>query len=61
MSKDYHNKGQEDASKDKYEPPHGIIKDITTWTRDGMKEMNEENASYKEGWHNTNDQKDSKK
>jgi len=26
-----------------------------------MKEMNEENASYKEGWHNTNDQKDSKK
>lgn len=59
MSKNYHNEGQEDASKGKYDPPHNLLDDLLTWSDSGMKKMNEENSSYNEGWEHTKDQKDS--
>jgi hypothetical protein len=53
----YHNKGQSDASDNKYEPPHGIIDDLTTWSDWRTKKHREENESYNEGWSHTDDQK----
>lgn len=52
-----HDKGQRDASKRKYEPPHGILDDLTTWSDAGMKRNCEENQAYKAGYRNTKKQK----
>ena len=61
MSENYHNKGEQDASRGEYKPPHGIIDDLTTWSDTGMKKIADENTSYNTGWRNTKDQKDGKK
>lgn len=55
----YHNKGQEDAARGKYEPPHGMVEDLTTWSSDAMRKMAEENKAYDEGWRHAKDQKSS--
>lgn len=57
----YHNKGEKDRSEGTYKPPHGIIDDLTTWSRDGMEKNRIENDSYNEGWTNTDDQIKGKK
>ncbi len=59
--KDYHNKGQEDAKKGRYETPHGVLDDLTTWSESGMKKNNEDNTAYKKGYSNTKGQKDATK
>ncbi len=59
----YHNKGEQDRS-DKahdhkvghFQPPHGIIDELTTWDKDKREEQIKENEAYKEGWRNTDDQ-----
>ena len=60
MAKDrkehYHDKGEQDRSKEDYKSPHGIIDDLTTWSDDGMKRIRENNQAYKIGWKNTDDQ-----
>jgi len=65
MSKDrkeyYHDKGEQDSSKGKYDAPHGIIDDLTTWSGSGMKINQEDNEAYNTGWRNTDDQKKGKK
>ena len=58
MPRDYHNKGQEDESKDKYEPPHGILEDLATWSDHGMDKIAEDNGKYNEGWRHSRDQRD---
>jgi hypothetical protein len=58
MSKDddrlteIHNQGQEDAGKNDYDPPHGIVEDLITWSSSGMDKICEENTAYKAGWEN---------
>lgn len=54
----YHDKGEQDRAKGSgnYNPPHGIIDDLTTWTDSGMEKNREENEAYKSGWKNTNNQ-----
>ena len=57
----YHNKGQEDAKKGKYETPHGILDDLTTWSESGMNKNIEDNTAYKKGYANTKGQEDAAK
>jgi hypothetical protein len=54
----WHNKGQEDRAADRgYQPPHGMLEDLTTWTDAGMRRNTEENSQYRTGWNHTNGQK----
>jgi len=46
----YHNKGQEDYAAGKYEPPHGLLEDILTWSESGTREISEDNGAYDEGY-----------
>lgn len=40
MSNSKHNDGQQDRSAGKsYDKPHGVVKDLTTWSSNGMKEL----------------------
>ena len=52
----YHNKGEIDAKKGKYEPPHDLFDELTTWSDYGMKKIREENDAYDKGWKNTREQ-----
>jgi hypothetical protein len=54
----YHDKGEQDRAKGpgNYNPPHGIIDDLSTWTDSGMKKNREENQAYRQGWTNTDEQ-----
>jgi hypothetical protein len=53
----YHNKGEQDRSEGNgYNPPHGIIDDLTTWSSDGMEKNADENSAYKDGYTNTDSQ-----
>ena len=52
-----HNKGQEDRSEGRYDPPHDLLDDILTWSESGVDKMNEENEAYSEGWNHTDEQK----
>jgi hypothetical protein len=54
----YHDKGQKDGSEGKYEPPHGIIDDLTTWSSEGMERNRDDNEAYNVGYHNAKDQRD---
>jgi len=59
--KHYHNKGQEDAKKGRYETPHGVMDDLTTWSESGMNKNIEDNTAYKKGYANTKGQEDGAK
>jgi hypothetical protein len=65
MSKDsnqyYHDKGEQDRSNGDYDPPHGVIDHFTTWSTSGNERLADENKSYNDGWHNTDDQINGKK
>lgn len=51
MSKEYyHNKGQEDYSRGRYEKPHGILDEFLRWSESGMREVREDNSAYDSGW-----------
>lgn len=39
----FHHKGQADAAKRHFKPPHGLTDDLFTWSRDGMDKLIEEN------------------
>lgn len=53
----YHNKGEQDRSEGKgYNPPHGILGELVTWSDSDMEKYREENAAYREGWQNTDKQ-----
>jgi hypothetical protein len=56
MSKDYNNKGQEDSSEEKYDPPHSFLDELLSGPK-RMEEIQEENESYNTGWRHTDDQK----
>ena len=32
----YHNKGQKDGYEGDYDPPHGVIDELSTWSRAGI-------------------------
>lgn len=50
MSKNYHNKGQSDASRREFNRPHGVFKELVFgWGREGRR-MSEENRSYRKGY-----------
>jgi hypothetical protein len=61
----YNNRGQEDASEGKYNPPHsGIIHAIDRNVREVVgdsqgvaKREREDRAAYDKGWRHTKDQK----
>lgn len=57
----YHNKGEADAQKRDYTPPHGIFDSLTTWSERGMEKNCEENKAYSAGYKNGKEQKDSNK
>ena len=53
----YHNKGEQDRAEEKgYNPPHGVIDDLTTWSSTGMEKNREENQAYRQGWENAEKQ-----
>jgi hypothetical protein len=52
-----HNRGEKDAAKGRYNPPHGIFDDLTTWTASGMKRNGEENEAYNKGYRNAKKQR----
>lgn len=53
MSKEYqHNRGQEDASKGRFEPPLNQVTEIGS-----SEKQREDDKAYREGWRNTADQK----
>ena len=56
MSKDYHNKGQEDRAAGKYDPPHGLVEDLLTWSSSGCQKIAEENGAYNSGWRHADKQ-----
>lgn len=51
----YHNRGQEDESKGKYDPPHPSP--LGGWTLDS--DSAKDNDRYREGWRQSRDQRDS--
>lgn len=54
---DHHNDGQRDRAEDNgYNPPHGTIDQLTTWSSEGSKKLVEDNEAYKEGWRHTDSQ-----
>jgi hypothetical protein len=53
----YHNKGEQDRAEEKgYNPPHGVIDDLTTWSSTDMEKNREENQAYRQGWENAEKQ-----
>ena len=52
----YHDKGQEDRSNDRYEPPHGLLDSVLTWSSDKMDQHQEENEAYDDGYSHTDSQ-----
>lgn len=57
----YHDKGQRDAADRDYEPPHGVVDDLTTWSESGMRRNSEENRAYDQGYFNSRGQSDGAK
>jgi len=50
MIRNYHNKGQGDAGKKTYNPPHGTVKELVFgWGKEGHR-MYKENSSYRQGY-----------
>jgi hypothetical protein len=49
---DENNRGQEDASEGKYNPPHTVIPiaDDLLYGKETVDKMNEENEAYNTGW-----------
>src|SRR5437868_5044187 len=35
----------------KYDPPHGILDDLLTWSSEGMERNRRENEAYDNAWH----------
>jgi hypothetical protein len=59
MSKqDYHGKGEQDARDDEYEKPHGVLDDLTTWSKEGQERIERENEEYDKGYHHGKGQQD---
>lgn len=48
----WNNKGQEDGSRGVYDPPHGLLDDLMTWTSDGMENNAKDNSEYDAGYAN---------
>lgn len=44
-----HNKGQQDGSRGKNNPPHGELKKLLTWTRGGLDRISRDNGAYEVG------------
>ena len=54
----YHDKAEKDVAEEKgYNPPHGIVDSLTTWSRSEMERHGEENEAYDKGWDNAQKQK----
>ena len=53
---DYNAKGQKDYKSGKYEPPYGIIDELTTWSQSGMAEGAKNNEEYDAGYSNAKNQ-----
>ena len=50
MSKNYHNKGQRDASNRVFNPPHSVEKELVFgWGREGRR-MGDGNRTYRKGY-----------
>jgi|SRR3989344_7657801 len=54
----YHNKGQQDASDGDYDPPHGLIDELSTWSDSGIENLVSENEDYDRGFYSTKAQID---
>jgi|GEM_PF-1427108 hypothetical protein len=54
----YHNKGEQDANDRNYDPPHGVLDSLTTWSDSGTERMIEENTAYDQGYFHTRGQID---
>ncbi len=60
MSK-HHDKGEQDRSEGRYDPPHGVVDTLTTWTKSGNEKNIQDNKDYHAGHHNTDNQIKGKK
>jgi hypothetical protein len=54
----YHDKGEQDASDGKYDRPHGVLDEFSTWTKSGMDKHQEDNDSYDRGYSHGKGQRD---
>lgn len=54
----YHNKGEADAQRRDYDPPHGLFDSLTTWSERGIERNNEENEAYRSGYANGKEQRE---
>ena len=58
MPREDHNKGQEDASEGKYEPPHSTMDEVIDFfnpfvTPTEFEKNQEQNQDYDKGWNHT--------
>jgi hypothetical protein len=54
----YHDKGQSDGYERVYDPPHGVMDDLTTWSDAGMDRNRRENHAYNLGYYHGRGQHD---
>lgn len=54
----YHNKGQKDGYEGDYDPPHGVIDELSTWSRAGIDKNIRENLAYDLGYYHGRGQHD---
>jgi hypothetical protein len=56
MSDKHHDQGQTDFSNGKFDPPHGIADDLTTWRSSEVHRHYAENQDYRDGWNHAKSQ-----
>ena len=55
---DHYDDGQRDAAEDRgYNPPHDLLENITTWSREGCERIAEDNGAYRDGYKDSDSQK----
>lgn len=54
----YHNKGQRDGNNGDYDPPHGVLADLVTWSSSAMDRNTRENHAYNLGYYHGKGQRD---
>jgi hypothetical protein len=55
---DNHGDGEQNRAQNKpYNPPHGIVEDLFTWTPSGTRTITKDNKAYRDGWRNADKQK----
>lgn len=54
---DHHAAGQRHGQTGKGKPPHSVLTDFFTWSREGQKKVRSENGAYWAGYRNATKQR----